>query len=311
MDRRTALAIGLMLIVALLPAILSPPKRPPPGAASPVDTARARPVAPVTVVTPPVEVAPGGLLGRPALTPETLVSVESPLYRFIFSTNGARLKAAVLKEYRTFAPGEFGPAQVIPPESRFLEYSLVFGDDTVSLADWAFEPSTIALTVRRSGSVLEWVGRRGPVTVRLRYMFLPERYLFDVQGQIEGVDATGFALVRLGPRLAFVEADSVDDFRAYGVVTKASKTSSLSFKSLDFNEVRALGGPFEWVAVKSKYFLSAVMTIDEDQLRFGGALATGGPRSFGTPFTIIPQLPQTPMRHDQRYDRVPSISSLM
>jgi hypothetical protein len=33
--------------------------------------------------------------------------------------------------------------------------------------------------------------------------------------------------------------------------------------------------------------------------------------SFGSPFTVIPQLPQTPIRHDQRYDSVPSRRSLM
>src|SRR5262249_23997706 len=33
--------------------------------------------------------------------------------------------------------------------------------------------------------------------------------------------------------------------------------------------------------------------------------------SFGVPFTFIPQLPHTPMRHDLRYERVPSTLSLM
>ena len=33
--------------------------------------------------------------------------------------------------------------------------------------------------------------------------------------------------------------------------------------------------------------------------------------SFGSPLTIMPQLPQMPIRQDQRYDSVPSSSSLM
>src|SRR5678816_1186594 len=33
--------------------------------------------------------------------------------------------------------------------------------------------------------------------------------------------------------------------------------------------------------------------------------------SFGSPFTVIPQLPHTPMRHDQRNDSDPSSRSLM
>src|SRR5678816_1009183 len=33
--------------------------------------------------------------------------------------------------------------------------------------------------------------------------------------------------------------------------------------------------------------------------------------SLGSPFTVIPQLPQMPMRHDQRYVSDPSTRSLM
>ena len=33
--------------------------------------------------------------------------------------------------------------------------------------------------------------------------------------------------------------------------------------------------------------------------------------SFGSPFTLMPQLPHTPMRHDHRYDSDPSSRSLM
>src|SRR5216117_2844801 len=33
--------------------------------------------------------------------------------------------------------------------------------------------------------------------------------------------------------------------------------------------------------------------------------------SLGSPFTVMPQLPHTPMRHDQRYDSDPSKRSLM
>src|SRR5688572_18547363 len=33
--------------------------------------------------------------------------------------------------------------------------------------------------------------------------------------------------------------------------------------------------------------------------------------SFGSPFTVMPQLPHTPMRHDQRNDSDPSTRSLM
>ena len=44
-------------------------------------------------------------------------------------------------------------------------------------------------------------------------------------------------------------------------------------------ELRRVDGPFEWVAVKSKYFLMAALAIAEGQPPFGGAVVVGGPRA--------------------------------
>lgn len=281
MDRRTGLAIALMLMVLLLPAILFPPAPRPSSERAVGDTARpgaARPdTAPPVVPRPPPRAAP--LAPVAEAVPQRLVTVESPLYRFTFSTRGARLAGAVLGQYRTFAPGDTGVAQILPEDSRFLEYGLVVAGDTLWLGDWQFEPSDTALSVTRAGTTLEMTGRSGPLEVRLRYTFRPDHYLFDIRGAVSGIGPSGLALVALGPRLALVEADSADDFRSYGVVTKAGKTEILKFSSLDPGEREELVGPFEWVALKSKYFVAAALAIEEGEPRFGGAVAVGGPRS--------------------------------
>lgn len=262
-----------MLIVALLPSLLWPPEPPPP--VQPADSVATAP--PETVrVEPPVP--PRGAPEPAPAANGARVVVESALYRFVFSTRGARLAQATLKEYRTFAPGDAGLAQLMPPTSRFLEYALVFGQDTVPIGDWTFAPSDTLVSVGEGGATLEWTAQRGPARIRLTYRFDPDRYLFDVAGRVEGIDVGGIVLVRLGPRLRSIEADSSENIRAYAVVTKAGHTQSLGFGSLDPGETRALEGPFEWVAVKSKYFVVALMALEEGQARFGGALATGGPR---------------------------------
>ena len=89
-------------------------------------------------------------------------------------------------------------------------------------------------------------------------------------------------LVGLAPGINQVEADSTDNYRSFGIVSKANKTDNLKFSSLDPGERRALDGPFEWLAVKSKYFVVAVMALEEGQPQFGGAIATGGPRAGRT-----------------------------
>lgn len=291
MDRRTLLAIGLMLIVAVLPSILMPPKRPPPGEmpgadsavpteslrAVPAETARAaRADTGAVPPLPPPIVAPEE--SRPEEAPAVVV-VESPLYEFRFSTRGGRLVGAHLKDYRTFAAGDTGRASIIPADSRFLEYGFVVGTDTLHLAEWNLEPSTQHLEVEGDDASLRLAGRRGAVTVELLYTFRPDQYVFDVQGRIEGLPTGGLALVGLGPRIAQVEADTTDDFRSYAVVSKAGRTERLKFSSLDPGETQTLDGPFEWLAIKSKYFAANVLTIGEGQARLGGALVVGGERS--------------------------------
>lgn len=280
MDRRTLLAIGLMLVVAILPTILFPPKRPArpvPAAADSArrDTSRAR--APAAQPPPLPARVPRTRPGAEAV-PEETVPVTAPLYRYGFSTRGARLTEARLTEYHTFARGDSGLAQLIPNPSEFLAYRLVVGADTVSLADWRFEPSAREVRVG-AGTTLDWLARQGAVEVRLRYHFLPEQYLFRVEGEVSGLGTGGLVLIGLGPRLRVVDADSVADMRAYGVVTKAGSTENLTFRSLDPGERRELAGPFEWVAIKSKYFVAAVLTTDEGGPRLGGAVAIGGARA--------------------------------
>jgi YidC/Oxa1 family membrane protein insertase len=283
MDRRTALAVVLMLVVAVLPALLIKREPPPQQPEGVLDTVVSPPPETVEVFRETPQVAAAAEAQREEAVreqqvPEQRVAVQTPLFRLEFSSRGARPVAARLEEYLTFAPGDTGQAQLLPPESRFLEYALVFGDDTVSLADWTFEPSATELTVTAAGTELRWTGRWGRLGVELTYTFRPDEYVFDVDGRITGTQASGFLLVHLGPRIAFVEADSGVDFRSYSVVTKAAKTERLDHRSLDPGEQRSLEGPFEWVAVKSKYFLTGVLVIAEGQPQFGGALATGGPR---------------------------------
>jgi len=292
MDRRTLLAVGLMLLVAVVPALLMRPDR----TAAPGPTADTVRMAPAEIaggepraVQPQEETPFEADVLEEAAAPldradaseegEETVSVESELYRFEFSTRGARLTGATLKQFRDFNPGnQGGPAQIISEDSNWLEYGLVFDGDTVSLADWNFEPSRTQIEVSAEGTRLDWVAQRGRLRVELSYTFTPEDYLVDVEGRILGVERSALVVVRLGPRLAMVDADSVWDFRSYAVVTKDGGAERLNFRSLDPGEQRALEGPFEWVAIKSKYFLGVLLTVAEGQPRFGGALVAGGPR---------------------------------
>jgi YidC/Oxa1 family membrane protein insertase len=308
MDRRLLAAIGLMLIIAILPSILWPPKRPADGATGgPADSLQPadRPLRADSVIASPV--APSDSQLAPAQEPRTAgppdgqtadsvpdrrVIVESDLYRFEFSTLGARLASATLLEYRSFAAGTDTVAQLLPARADFLAYRFVTGRDTLDLSSWTFEPDAERVRVGPEGAVLTWVGRSGSREVRLTQRFHGDGYLFDVSGTIAGAPE-GYVLIGLGPRLRAIDGDTVGDIRSYGVVTKARRTERLDFRSLDPGERREIPGPFEWVAIKSRYFVAAVMALETGQPQFGGALAVGGPRpeKSQTDVSVVTSLP--------------------
>ncbi|HEX9693049.1 MAG TPA: membrane protein insertase YidC [Gemmatimonadales bacterium] len=307
MERRVLIGIGLMLLVAVLPSILFPPEPRAPSeqlagdsaqpAAESSQAAAEQPERQRAAVSPAATVRMPPQPEEASDIPERMVTVESPLYRFTFASRGARPVEATLQEYRSFAPGDSGSVQLLPDESTFLQYALVVGNDTLPLGEWDFEPSAARLDVVDSSATLEWLGRRGAIEVRLRYTFEPSSYGFHVEGSIVGGPAnaavSGVLLLGLGPRIAGVEADSVDDFRSYAVVTKAGKTESVKFSSLDPFERMALDGPYEWIAIRSKYFVVSVMTLAEGAPRLGGAIATGGRRTgrTATDIDVVATLP--------------------
>ncbi len=289
MDRRTILAIVLIMIVAILPSILFRPSPPPatPTATGPAgtDTTAAAPV-PAPALPPPAVMGAEPLRTPPRASGEgavgdsdRVVVIESPLYTYRFSTRGARLVGAELQRYRSFAPGESGPAQLVPAASRFLEYGLVIGRDTIDMSSWLFAPSVERASVAPGGTELTWTARRSGATVTLRYRFTADEYRFTVDGDLgTGGTQNGLVLVGLGPELRMVESDSAEDRRSYAIVTKARSTEKVNLSDLDPGQRRHLAGPFEWVALKTKYFVAAAFAEDS-ALEFGGVAAVGGPRT--------------------------------
>src|SRR5882724_3953037 len=200
----------MLAIVILVPAILFPPRPGSVPVAGIKDSLRT--AQPISAVPPSGGAsALSSLTARPptAAAVDTLnaLAVHSALYEYRFSPRGARLTSARMKGYRTFAVGDSGDAELIPAGSEFLAYQLVVGNDTVSLADWAFTASAQDVAVGLGGGSVDWVATRGGVSVRLRYTFAPDAYLFRVAGQVSGLGgAGGLMLVGMGPGIRSVEA---------------------------------------------------------------------------------------------------------
>src|SRR5574341_1486566 len=174
-----------MLLVALLPSIFFPPKRPTDGrTVGQSDSIGA-------AVQPPATPAPQAMPPRqeptvsPAVRPSDTVWVSSPLYRLGFSTRGGHLVWAELLEYRSFAAGDSAQrVQHVPVGTS---------------------PASLTLTGERRGA-----------RVTLTYTFAPDDYRFEVRGTVTGLGPAGAVLVLgMGEGLRSLEADSLDDYRHY------------------------------------------------------------------------------------------------
>ncbi len=281
MDRRAIWAILLMMVIAIAPAFFL--KRPAARTAGGSGLGDSVAPAPATPAAP----AAGQARERPAgsdtaqAAPEDTVLVKSPLYTYGVSTRGGRIILASLQRFQSMAKETRGqPADLVRPGDGLLGATLVRGQDTLRLADWMFTPSAQKLDVA-GPTPLRLHAARGDVGVDLTYTFVPDDYRVDVTGHVSGVGPNGGLLILdLGRGFPNTEADSNENHRALAVVVKDGDAERTDFASLKAGEPKTLSGPFEWVAVKSKYFVTAVLAFDSTAGRISGATATA-PASAG------------------------------
>jgi YidC/Oxa1 family membrane protein insertase len=204
------------------------------------------------------------------------VTITSALYRYEISTMGGRFSRIIFPGYRSMAPEDRDvPVQLLHPESDLLGLSVLAGRDTLHLDRWVLTPSSPALSVAGDPGTLTLTGSRGNVSVRLTYQFAPDNYLFQVHGEIVGLGPNGgVLLVGMGPGIRNTEADSIDNQRQLAVVTMAGGAKATNFHKLNAGQTTTLEGPFQWAGVKSKYFVTALFTLDSTQPGITGVAAT-------------------------------------
>jgi len=89
-------------------------------------------------------------------------------------------------------------------------------------------------------------------------------------------------LIGMGSGFANTEADSADNYRHYALSTRTRSVEVHNFRSLDEGERQVVDGPFDWVAVKSKYFIGVLLSPDSTRPQIGGAVLVGEARENRT-----------------------------
>jgi YidC/Oxa1 family membrane protein insertase len=298
MDRRTVWAILLMMVIAVAPALFlkKPAEQRGSGAvgqrgddsvaaAAPGSVAAAAPdsvaaVAPPDTAGPPVApTASADTLPRGPTAPLSrradTVLVTSPLYTYGISTVGARLVRAELSRYASMAQGhERERAEILPEDSELLALTVVRGRDTIDFSDASFATSAPRLAV--SGTTpLQLSAEKDGVRLHLTYAFGADDYRISVSGRVSEVGPNGGALlVGMGPTMANTEVNLEENQRELAIVTKRDDTERTDLASLEPGERRALSGPFWWTALKSKYFVTGIITADTTGGGISGATVT-------------------------------------
>ena len=308
MERRVLLAVALSIGLIFLVNVLFPPvPQELPSFGEDTTVAAEEPAAGLPAIeTVPTEEAltdqePSDVMARidpgVSVQGDTIV-VRSDLYEFEFSTIGASLVSARLNEFEAY--GEDVPAgsrvNLVRTGDAFLGYRIAVGGDTVRIDNREFSASRddilITAEAPRDSLVFHYDFPNSAARFIVTYRFEHDSYLVHVNGRVEGLEDRGYAIVTsLGSGLKTNEKNPSEDLGQLAMVTNGqeSNVEVLKFTDLASGEGRLVeGGPFHWVAVKSKYFLMAAVA-PEDGPMFGGAMAQNlGTEDAAAIRTVLP-----------------------
>jgi YidC/Oxa1 family membrane protein insertase len=304
-DKRLFLALLLTALVVVLTPVVFPTPRPVQSTIS--DTIRAGNVPRTAGATSAAVELPsfGEQATPPAITPRRgptvtdVAGVNAPArtetttvrgggneYRFI--DPGASPVSVKLVDYQSLRPGRPGRndkiVDLVRPGDQLLRYRLVLGADTIALDTI---PTRATVVPRGDSTIVSF--RSGPLTtasgasaagVTISYHVAAGRdaHLMRVEGRVNGASPNrAVLLVDLPRTLRTEEADTLEDIRhlSYALKRGNEDVQSTTFANLDTAR-RAEGGPLAWIAVRNKYFVTALIGVGNES-PFVGLLLSGVP----------------------------------
>ena len=300
-EARFLMAITLMILVLVATNILFPPI-PPEDASGPaggapeqldsggVPGAPSNPLGGADIGGGVAGDEPNPFAGEPGAAPslvfgaaevadgpaEDTVVVEGPLYRFVWSTVGARLISAQLLDFESF-DRDGQPAELIIAESDgALAMQLRVDEGQLDLAAEPFEVEPAdGLRLSEGGGARTLTFRyrhpSGQLTFETAYTFDPSSYTVRVHAEVVGVDRPQL-VTGMGSGLAFNESDRGEESRVMGYATNhlSGGIDDERFSQVDSERIQE--GPLLWAVLKSKYFIFALIPGREGSEQYLGGL---------------------------------------
>jgi YidC/Oxa1 family membrane protein insertase len=276
MEKRVLLAIVLCIIVLVLwEKFFIPKRQPAPPSTSPateqVPPASTKPdqAEPAVPKIPPSEAPATSTPSFPAPAAHTGrdVTVETPLYRAVFTETGARLKSFVLKKYRETIKKD-SPGKELVKTSKIEELPLAFNfvDRPVAalnLAPYVADSAT-SVTVSDGQSHTLTFSYEAPGWLRItrQYHFIADSYLIDLTVSVENLGSQPW---ENAPTLGLINlplsagTGSRYTFQGPALLIN-NKLEQVKFKKIEGEE--NFPGPIDWVAYTGQYFIMALLPVE-------------------------------------------------
>lgn len=261
MDRNTLTATALIgLILVLWFTVFSPaPPVPGPNVAADTVAVAEAPVAQVPTLTPA-----DTTLGAAARGSARTITVQTERYTATLSTRGATLTGFRLRDYQH--PDRTTPVEMVDTAQAGGALGLVFSTpqnrtvDTRALYFESTAPDVVAVTGDSVVVPFEARIANGGL-LRMAYVFHAETH--EIGLRVERQNSAAFAtggheLVWYGA-VPFSEDDRKDEiFRSGAYARSAGEVQGVTFVG-DASATQTLSGQVDWVAVKNKFFLAALI----------------------------------------------------
>jgi len=258
MDKRTLFAVVLMAIVIVgTPMLFQSGRR---TTAARADSAAVTPIphttanstqatprpAAVENIQPTIQSAP---TAAATLTADSTV-LATPRAKYTIVSPGAVPSAVQIDGYTDLRPGHRDSMVVAQRVGPLFRYRLVMGADTIDL-------SRVGFSMQSSGSTVTLTSASPAITITYQ---AEDGFRSSVHGQVANAPAGSTLLIDLPRDLRSTEADTLDDMRhlAYAYKFPRRDVVSVPFAKLDTVVRRDTGG-MQWVSVRDKYWLIALM----------------------------------------------------
>jgi YidC/Oxa1 family membrane protein insertase len=267
MDKRTILAIVLSILVLFTYQTFfvkpPPPKKP---AVATTETPAAAPAAKKDSGVAPVQKAPIAtkLAAAPAIVPEKDITVETKLYRAVFTTKGGTLKSFKLKEYHKTQAKDAELIELVQlKEGMPRPLGMTFPESDIALpADGMYEASGAALDLTKTPDQNRLTFTQTyPTQVKVEkvLIFNPDKYSFEMEVRVYNLSAAPINQKALLSWHEYVDPKlETDSYTHEGPVVYVAKT--IEREEVKKIEKEKLFGPdVSWGGFETKYFIAAMI----------------------------------------------------